>query len=91
MAPRGRRSFKDGPYHYCGRCGERFHLSQMDWQRGVLCCFPNNCYDTGVNPLVGQREIAIIKQFEVPTRELEPDPKLVDPGIVVDGDDLISF
>jgi len=91
MAPRGYRSFKAGPYHYCGRCGERRHLSEMDWQRGVLCCKSSNCIDTGVNPLVGQREIDIIKQFEVPSKELEPNPKLVTPDIAVDGDDLISF
>lgn len=91
MALRGYRSFHQGPYHYCGRCGERRHLSEMTWQRGVLVCRSSNCIDYGVNPLIGEREVAIIKAFETPTHELEPSPKLTDPGIETSGDDLISF
>ena len=91
MAPRGYRSWHSGPYHYCGRCGERRHLAEMTWQRGVLVCKSSNCIDYGVDALVGEREVAIIKAFEVPTHELEPDPKLTDPGIETSGDDLISF
>lgn len=91
MAPRGYRSFHQGPYHYCGRCGERRHLAEMSWQRGVLVCKTSNCIDTGVNPLIGEREVQIIKAFEVPSRELEPNPKLTDSGIETSGDDLITF
>jgi hypothetical protein len=91
MAPRGYRSWKAGPYHYCGRCGERRHLFEMEWQRGVLVCKSSNCIDYGINPLIGQREVDIIKSFETPTHELEPDPKLAGPGTEVTGDDLITF
>jgi hypothetical protein len=63
----------------------------MSWQRGVLVCKTSNCIDTGVNPLIGEREVQIIKAFEVPSRELEPNPKLTDSGIETSGDDLITF
>jgi hypothetical protein len=91
MAPRGYRSWHAGPYHYCGRCGERRHLFEMEWQRGVLVCKSSDCIDYGENPLIGQREVAIIKAFEVPTQELQPDPKLINPESETSGDDLISF
>lgn len=84
MAYKGRRSFLQGPYHICSRCGSRYHISQMKWQRGLLLCFntKENCYDTGNDgyPLTGQREAAIAQVFEVPTTELMPDPKLTDSG-----------
>lgn len=90
MAPRGKRSFHQGPWHQCSRCGNTYHLADMDWQRGLLLCRAN-CYDTGTNPLIGQREQQIIRAFETPTHELEPDPKLTNPDIGVAGGDLIDF
>lgn len=90
MAPKGIRSWHASPYHYCARCNDRTHLSQMTWQRGLLLC-NRKCYDTGVNPLIGERELAIIRAFEVPTQELEPDPKLVSPEVGSSGDDFINF
>lgn len=84
MAPKGKRSFHDEPWHFCSRCGTRYHLSQLEWQRGLLLCrgTPENCYDTGNDgyPLIGQREMAITAVFEVPTQELMPWPKLTDPN-----------
>lgn len=91
MAPRGYRSFHQGPWHYCGRCGERRHISNMVWQRGVLVCPESNCVDYGILPLIGEREVAIMKAFETPTHELEPDPKLWNPDLQTSGDDLITF
>lgn len=87
--PKGIRSWHYGPYHYCGRCDDRTHISEMTWQRGVLLC--PICVDYGEYPLIGERQVAIEKAFEVPSRELEPDPKLTDPNINTTGDDLISF
>jgi hypothetical protein len=76
---RGYRSCRQGPYHYCARCGTRFHISDLEWQRGLLIC-RTYCYDYGNDgyPLTGQRELAIIAVFEEPTMELLPDPKLTD-------------
>jgi hypothetical protein len=88
VAYRGRRSFKDGPWHYCARCGSRVHISELEWQRGVLVCKTFDCQDTGVNPLVGQREAEIAEQFERPTQELMPDPKLTEANVSADNDDI---
>ena len=87
---RGIRSFHFGPYYYCGRCGTRRHISEAEWQRGVLVCKSKDCQDTGVNPFVGDREAQIAASFEVPTRELYPDPKLT-PNSPSDGGDDIIF
>lgn len=49
----------------------------MGWQRGLLLCY-KQCYDYGVYPLIGQRELAITAILSVPSNELMPDPKLTD-------------
>lgn len=79
MAYKGKRSYLSGPYHICCRCGTRFHISDMEWQRGLLLC-RQYCYDTGNDgfPLTGQREMYIAGVFENPSQELMPDPKLTD-------------
>jgi predicted nucleic acid-binding Zn-ribbon protein len=76
---KGKRSYLEGPYHCCSRCGTRFHISDMEWQRGLLLC-KQYCFDYGNDgfPLVGQREMAIAAVFEIPSNELMPDPKLTD-------------
>lgn len=89
IPPRGIRSWHQSPYHLCARCDDRTHLSVMTWQRGLLLC--PTCVDTGVNPLVGQRELDIIRAFETPTHEMEPSPKLTSPDPGISGDDLITF
>ncbi len=90
MAPRGKRSWHFGPWHTCSRCGVVYHLANMSWQRGLLLC-NENCLDTGFDPLVGDREMTIIRAFETPTHELEPDPKLTDPDVGTSGEDFINF
>jgi len=90
-AYKGQRSYLENPYHFCARCGSRVHIQDMQWQRGLLLCKKWDCIDYGTNPLIGQREAAIAHALEVPTQELEPDPKLITPtesGSSVD-DDII--
>ncbi len=86
---RGPRSWHKSPYHLCARCDDRTHISEMTWQRGLLLC--PTCVDYGINPLIGQRELDIIRAFEVPTKEMEPDPKLTDPDVGTSGEDFIAF
>lgn len=78
IAWKGPRSYLQGPWHYCARCLWKTHISDMIWQRGLLLC--PDCYDYGNDgvPLIGQREAMIQAVFEVPTMELEPDPKLTE-------------
>jgi hypothetical protein len=76
---KGSRSYLQGPYHFCARCGSRVHISEMQWQRGLLLCTKWGCVDTGTYPLTGEREAAIAHALEVPTQELMPDPKLISP------------
>lgn len=76
---RGERSYLQGPYHFCARCGSRVHISNMDWQRGLLLCKKWDCVDYGTYPLIGMREAAIAQELEKPTDELMPDPKLITP------------
>ena len=35
--------------------------------------------------------MTIIRAFETPTHELEPDPKLTDPDVGTRGEDFINF
>lgn len=93
-AYRGRRQFHVGPYHYCARCGSRVPIAHMEWQRGLLVCNRQewDCYDTGTNALIGQREANIARVLEIPSNELIPDPKLIQPMDSVNGaDDDIIF
>lgn len=81
MAFKGKRSWHVGPYHNCARCDDKKHISELEWQRGLLLCTTGNkCLDTGNDgfPLVGQREAAIASYLERQTNELQPDPKLTD-------------
>jgi predicted nucleic acid-binding Zn-ribbon protein len=90
MAPSGHRSWHEGPWHTCSRCGVVYHLSDMSWQRGLLLCNAH-CYDYGIDPLIGDRELNIVRAFETPTHELEPDPKLTNPDVGTAGQDFIDF
>ncbi len=78
MAFKGKRSKLVGPWHYCARCTKKVHISDMQWQRGLL--LGPECVDYGNDgfPLIGQREAAIVATFDIPTTELMPDPKLTD-------------
>lgn len=77
MIPKGKRSIRVGPWHICARCGLRFHITEMEWQEGLLLC-TRYCFDTAKSgrPLVGQTEAAIARVFTNPSNELMPDPKL---------------
>ena len=78
MAYKGHRSFHEGPWHFCSRCYDKTHISELRWQRGLL--LDAKCYDTGNDgyPLIGQREAAIASYLSHQTSELIPDPKLTD-------------
>jgi ribosomal protein L37E len=81
VAYRGRRSFHQDSYHYCSRCGSRIKFKDLEWQRGLLVCKTYDCVDTGNkgNPLIGQREQNIAEILDIPTQELEPNEKLIEP------------
>lgn len=82
-AYKGPRSVLVGPYHFCARCGSRVHISDLDWQFGILVCHKWDCYDHGNSglPLIGQREMAVDNATEMISvaPDLMPDPKLIDP------------
>lgn len=91
MPFKGKRSRLEGPWHICSRCGFKFHIFEMEWQRGLLLC-TQYCFDTAKSgrPLVGQTEAAIAQVFTNPSQELMPDPKLTDPDqITTSFDDVI--
>lgn len=78
-----KRSKLVGPWHICSRCGLRFHIADMEWQRGILICL-QYCFDTAKSgrPLIGQTEAAIAQVFTNPSNELMPDPKLTDTNLI---------
>lgn len=85
---RGRLQHK---YHFCGRCGVRYPLSQLIWQTSakgkVLVCLAN-CYDQ-MTSLQRDADISRRSAIAGQSRELLPDFKITD-GMTVDVDD-ISF
>ena len=87
-----KRSRLVGPWHICARCGFRFHIAEMKWQRGLLLC-TQYCYDTAKSgrPLVGQTEAAISAVFTNPSKELMPDPKLTDPDLILSSMEDITY
>ena len=85
-AYRGKRSKLRSPYHYCGRCGTRQHISGLEWQLGVLVCKMYNCQDTA---LIGSREADIRDALRTTERELRPDDKLIAPGASEHQNDII--
>jgi hypothetical protein len=80
----GHRSVMEGPWHFCARCGSRVHISEMQWQFGLLLCKTWDCIDYGNDGLylIGTREAAIAHALENISneRELMPDPKLTEPS-----------
>lgn len=73
------RSQRANVYHLCMRCEDRYPLSQMAWQNGKLLCLAK-CYDRGVNPIVGTRDIKVARAVSLNRHEMEPDPKLTTPS-----------
>jgi len=91
MSQIGQRHYRSGSaYYYCARCGIRYLLSEMTWQRGILLCHVK-CYDEGIDPLVGDRENSIGRALEIPSRELEPDEKLITTDGSTTADDTVYF
>lgn len=96
MAYKGKRSKLVGPWHDCDRCTFKWHIAELEWQRGLLLC--PYCVDYGNNgvPLIGQREAMIaqaIQTFNLPdSTELQPDPKLTDVNDIISSmDDGIQY
>lgn len=81
----GPHTFNQGPWHNCDRCSEKWKLSILEWQRGLLLC--PNCWDP--YPLEGQREQAIAQVLMDGKVDFEISPKLVFPD--VDTDDMLMF
>lgn len=72
----GRRSFHKSPWHYSGRNGKKYHLSDMVWEQGVLIG-----KDEKDSILIGQRDIMVAKAIEFPGTEGQPDSKLLLPSV----------
>lgn len=88
MARHGiRHTYLTGAWHLCSRCDNREKVSEMKWQRGLLLC--DECYDTGVFPLVGEREPAIALVLSDGREELAPVDKLRNPDTYVDSEDFL--
>lgn len=82
-----RHTYLTGAWHFCSRCDTRQKVSEMKWQRGWLLC--DECFDTGVFPLVGQREPAIADVLSDGKEELAPVDKLRNPQIYEESEDFI--
>jgi hypothetical protein len=82
-----RHTYLTGPWHYCSRCDTRQKVSEMSWQRGLLLC--DECLDTGIFPLVGQREPAIATVLMDGKEELAPVDKLRNPQSYTEEEDFI--
>jgi hypothetical protein len=61
-------------YHYDSLSGFRVGIADSVWQQGNLRA--GRFADSGVYPLIGQREAAMAKAVEYATSDLQPDPKL---------------
>lgn len=79
-----RRSFLRGPWHYCGICDIKEHISKMQWQRGVLRC--PRCVDVH---LLGERDIKIAQVLTDGKEEYTPVPKLRNPDHFMEEEDFI--
>lgn len=80
----GRRSFHKSPWHYSGRNGKKYPLSEMVWEQGVLIG-----KDEKDTMLLGQRDVMVAKAIEFPGTEGQPDPKLTLPSVT--DEDIITI
>ena len=80
----GRRKTNFDPAHYCARCGRKYYMSELEWQRGKLLC-RDTCTD---KLLVGDREAEIALVLGDGKEELAPDPKLREPDVITLNDDI---
>jgi len=74
------RGYLDYTYTTCDRCQRKVPIEDCSWDAGLLVCKVYNCKDRDVN---GSFEYAMAKQCSIDTRELTPDPKLVNPTDVL--------
>lgn len=83
------RGYMSNKYHYCGICGDRTPLGQMQYQRGVLV--DEKCVDNGSFPSIGDRdrEIARLLASYTDSRELQPDRMLTEATLQQEDD--VSF
>jgi hypothetical protein len=79
----GKRSFGIGPWHYDARLDYKTHISDMGWQRGKLIRT-----DTFDKYLIGDREAEIALVLGDGKEELAPDPKLQEPDVITQNDDI---
>ena len=70
----GRRTYMNGPWAYCQRCGVKTLVGELKRQYGILVCYPNGCVD---DQIIGQREARLARAVQVlPGQELQPVPKI---------------
>lgn len=76
----------EGAWTFCGRCGGRYPIKDMHWQRGKL--MDQKCIDDF--PLLGQIDKAIADALQnvVLSPDLKPDPKLTTPSLDGFNDDI---
>ena len=81
-----RHTWGRGAWTFCGRCGDRYPLTELRWQRGKL--LDAKCYDDF--PLIGQidKGIADALSMIVMEPDLQPDPKLIMPMADPDNNDI---
>jgi hypothetical protein len=80
------RGYMENKYHYCGICGDRTPLAQMQYQRGILV--DEKCKDKTPFPSIGDRDLEISRLLASYTdsQELKPDRMLTEASIQQDDD-----
>jgi len=78
-------TWQQGAWAFCGRCGTRNSVKDMQWQRGKL--LDQRCYD---QILIGQidKGIADALAIIIEAPDLQPDPKLTMPTLDGQNDDI---
>ena len=79
-------TWHEGAWAFCGRCGSRASVKNMQWQRGKL--LDQQCFDSF--PLIGQIDKGIADALSniVLSPDLQPDPKLTMPTLDGQNDDI---
>lgn len=80
----GKRSYMQSPYERDMRYGTKEHLSDMEWQRGILSVEQDTL-------LIGQREERIASVLSEPSQENIPDEKLLPEASMLSVDDIEFF
>lgn len=69
------RGYEEYTYWTCQRCQQKYPISMMAWDAGLLVCVPR-CKDQAIN---GSFEYRSAKECSRDRQELVPDPKLLQP------------